>query len=214
MMTFSWFALLQPMQYILPRMNPQSNSLRCDGCGQVASPEHTARRLQRLEWTTRYRPVHIHTLLLGGFSPPEEHDFLYSPRGEFHGQAALLLGALGISTAGKKPDTVQAEFQRAGYFLTHVLECPFEVENGGTSTGSSLLTGRLPLVAARIRRSLRPKRVILVTHELEPIAERILGLELGCPVLADAGKPFELDDDALRKTAGRLQDALRSQAGS
>ena len=32
-------------------------ALRCDGCGQAASPEHMARRLRRLEWTTRYRPV-------------------------------------------------------------------------------------------------------------------------------------------------------------
>src|SRR6202008_4702819 len=82
--------------------------LRCDGCGQKASEEHLTRRLQRLEWTTRYRPVHIHTLLLGGFSPLEEHDFLYSPRGEFHGQAAQLLGALGISTTAKTADAVQA----------------------------------------------------------------------------------------------------------
>lgn len=195
-------------------MNPQSNSLRCDGCSQAASSEHTARRLQRLEWTTRYRPVHIHTLLLGGYSPAEERDFLYSPQGEFHGEAALLLDALGISTRGKTPDAVQAEFQRGGFCLTHVLECPLELENGRTSTGSSLLAERLPLVAARIRRSLKPKRVILVTHALETIVGRILGLELGCPVLADAGKPFELDENALRKSAGRLRDALRSQAGN
>src|ERR1700740_33549 len=43
--------------------------LRCDGCGQKASEEHLTRGLRRLEWATRYRPVHIHTLLLGGFFP-------------------------------------------------------------------------------------------------------------------------------------------------
>jgi len=33
--------------------------LPCDGCGQPASAEHIARRLQRLEWATRFRPIHI-----------------------------------------------------------------------------------------------------------------------------------------------------------
>src|SRR5437773_9910485 len=97
-----------------------SIALRCDGCGQTASSEHIARRLQRLEWTTRYRPVHINTLVLGAFSPQEESDFLYAPSGEFHGEAALLLDALGISTVGKAAGVVPAEFQRAGFFLTHV----------------------------------------------------------------------------------------------
>src|SRR5438309_9521348 len=107
-----------------------SIALRCDGCGQTASSAHTARRLQRLEWTTRYRPVHINTLVLGAFSPQEESDFLYPPGGEFHGEAALLLDALGISAVGKAADVVQAEFQRAGFFLTHVLECPLDRGTG------------------------------------------------------------------------------------
>src|SRR3981081_2519458 len=100
--------------------------LRCDGCGQTASGEHIARRLQRLEWATRYRPVHINTLLLGAFSPQDEKDFLYAPGGGFQGEAAHVLDALGISTTGKAADVVQAEFQRSGFFLTHVLECPLD----------------------------------------------------------------------------------------
>ena len=79
----------------------RSSELVCDGCGQAASAEHIARRLRRLEWTTRYRPVHINTLFLGSFSPRQDEDFLYAPSGEFRGEAALLLEALGISTAGK-----------------------------------------------------------------------------------------------------------------
>ena len=51
----------------------------CDGCGQPASSEHTARRLQRLEWATRYRPIHLHTLLLGAISPADDANFLYWP---------------------------------------------------------------------------------------------------------------------------------------
>src|SRR2546429_3637145 len=79
-----------------------STDLPCDGCGQAASAEHIARRLRRLEWATRFRPVHIHTLLLGGVAPREDAEFLYAPGDEFRGEAADLLRAVGISTRGKR----------------------------------------------------------------------------------------------------------------
>ena len=189
-----------------------SIALPCDGCGQTASGEHIARRLQRLEWTTRYRPVHINTLLLGAFSPQDERDFLYAPGGEFHGEAALLLEALGISTAGKAADAVHAEFQRAGFFLTHVLECPLDKVAGKGAEAAALLTKRLEPVATRIRRSLKPKRVVLISQALGPILERILALELGCPVVLDNGKLFEFDGAVPEHTVARLREALAGPA--
>src|SRR5437899_12101620 len=60
-----------------------SIALPCDGCGQAATAEHIARRLQRLEWTTRYRPVHIHTLLLGAYSPSLAYRNSSSRNGEY-----------------------------------------------------------------------------------------------------------------------------------
>src|SRR6266481_10141363 len=128
--------------------------LVCDGCGQMASAEHIARRLQRLEWTTRYRPVHISTLFLGAFSPQNEKDFLYAPGGEFQGEAALLLEAVGISTAGKAAEAVHAEFQRAGFFLTHILECPLEDDEGLQAA----LKNRRAAVATRFRRPSKRSR--------------------------------------------------------
>src|SRR2546430_1689639 len=107
-----------------------SKALVCDGCGQEASAEHIERRLRRLEWTTRYRPVHINTLVLGAFSPQAEKDFLYAPGGEFHGEAAHLLDALGISSAGKGGEGVQAGVQKAGFFLTQVLQRPLARDSG------------------------------------------------------------------------------------
>lgn len=167
-----------------------SMDLRCDGCGQVASPEHLARRLRRLEWTTRYRPVHINALFLGAFSPLEERDFLYSPGGDFHGEAAQLLEAVRIATTGKSADAVHMEFQRAGLFLTHILECPLEDNVLDQARQAGLLAGRLPVVASRIRRSLKPRRVILVTEALQPVVQNILALDLGCPVVLNKGKAF------------------------
>ena len=187
-------------------------ALPCDGCGQTASGEHIARRLRRLEWTTRYRPVHINTLLLGAFSPQEERDFLYAPGGEFHGEASRLLDALEISTAGKAADAVHAEFQRAGFFLTHVLECPLGKDAGQRAEAAALLTKRLEPVATRIRRSLKPKRVVLISQALGPILERILALELGCPVVLDNGKLFEFDGAVPEHTVARLREALAGPA--
>src|SRR5215467_11298309 len=178
--------------------------LRCDGCGQAASADHTARRLRRLEWATRYRPVHIRALLLGAVSPREDAEFLYSPGGELRGEAGQLLRAVGISPEGKTAEAFLAEFQAAGFFLAHVLECP--VENGldGRTEGQArsgerrepaatqvteLLRERLSFVASRIRRSLRPKCVILVTEVLQPIVQDILSLNLCCPVILNDGKP-------------------------
>lgn len=167
-------------------------ALRCDGCGQTASPEHIARRLQRLEWATRYRPVHIQTLLLGAFAPREDAEFLYAPGGEFRGEAALLLRAAGIGFTEKPAEAVQTEFQGLGYFLTHVFDCPLEAGPESTASQALLLRERLPAMASRIRRSVKPKCVILVTEPLGAIVQDILALDLGCPVVLDQGKPFAL----------------------
>ena len=190
-----------------------SGTLVCDGCGQAASTGHTARRLQRLEWTTRYRPVHIHTLLLGAFSPLRDEEFLYAVSGEFQGEAAQVLDAVGISTAGKTRDAVHAEFQRAGFFLTHVLECPLDGDPGQREAAGALLARRLKPVATRIRRSLKPKRVMAVTEELAPVVHDIAALDLGCPVLFDGGKPFRLDGRGGERAGERLREALAISAG-
>ena len=202
------------VHYLLSVSMTNSKVLCCDGCGQAASPEHLARRLRRLEWTTRYRPVHINALILGAFSPLEERDFLYFPGGDFHGEAARLLDAVGIVATGKPTDTVHMEFQRAGLFLTHVLECPLETLVLDHAGQAVLLAGRLPTVAARIRRSLKPKRVILVTEPLEPLVQNILALDLGCPVALNSGKPFVFGESGNDCGLSQLRRGLSGSADS
>jgi hypothetical protein len=189
-----------------------SNDLPCDGCGQIASAEHIGRRLQRLEWTTRYRPVHIQTLFLGSVSPQRQEEFLYSPNGEFQGEAAALLEATGVSTAGKTAEAVHAEFQRAGFLLTHVLECPVENESAVATALPALMEKRLTEVAVRVRRSLKPKRVVLISRALETILEKIAALQLGCPLVLDAGKPFAIEGSDMQKAAARLRGAVGASA--
>ena len=196
-------------------------NLLCDGCGQISSPAHIAQRVQRLEWTTGYRPVHIQTLLLGTASSLKEKDFLYSPSVEFQGEAAKLLEVGGISAAGKTREAVLAEFQRAGFFLTHVLECAFDTESPDDSNGPEtsdsndsalrerrLLEQRLPAMATRIRRSLKPKRVVLISRMLEPLVERIEAMQLECPIVLHDGKPFILEGSNAGEAVARLREAL------
>ena len=182
------------------------DTLACDGCGQPATPEHITRRLKRLEWTTRWRPIHIGTLLVGAHSPQNESAFLYA--GKFEGEAGHILEALGLQHAGKAPDTVLTEFQRGGYFLTHILEC--SLDEGITTQQSTLalLEQRIPATAARIRRSLKPKRVVLISGLLAPVTAKLAAANFGCPIVPDNGVPFGLDAPSAAEQAVRLRQAL------
>lgn len=190
---------------------PPAIQMRCDGCGQKASGEHVERRLRRLEWATRYRPVHISSLFVGAFSPREDGDFLYSPSGEFGGEAGQLLRAVGIEAGGRAADVVLAEFQRAGYFLTHVLECPMEDEVKGAT---ELLRERLAALGSRIRRSFKPRRVILVTEALEAVVQNIVTLNLGCRVILNEGKPFAFSAMGSEAQFLRFREKLAGAAES
>ena len=186
--------------------------LRCDGCGQLASAGHVARRLRRLEWATRYRPVHIQALLLGAVAPREDADYLYSPGGDFRGEAANLLWALGISFTARPAEQVHAEFQGAGLFLAHILECPLEDGDGSKVDATGLLREHLPSVASRIRRSLKPKRVILVTEMPQRLVQDMLSIDLGCPVVLNDGRPFEFGSTAAGGETCKFRAVLDSKA--
>jgi len=140
--------------------------------------------LQRLEWTTRFRPVHIGTLLLGAVAPHDDSEFIYSP-GEWYGEAKLLFTAAG---------------------LTHVRECP--LEDGARSGIQELIGNRLPAVLARIRRSLKPRRLALISKRLEQFLPALTFGELPCAILLDRERPFALDEDLPSEAAGRLWDAF------
>jgi hypothetical protein len=158
-----------------------------------------------LEWTTRYRPVHIQALLLAGIASESDAAFLYSPEGNYEGEAANLLDALQISWAGKPGDAILTEFQKRGLFLTHVLECPLEPGTAST-TAQQLLDKQLPAVIARIRRSLHPKRLILLSNELAPLAGKLTEATLGTPVFTGQYGPLPLDSGL---TANQLDEFRR-----
>jgi hypothetical protein len=211
------FALHRRLDYdfLLPMTN--SNLLHCDGCGQPASPEHIAKRLERLEWTTRYRPLHIGALLLGAVAPSAAAEFLYAPSGEFAGPAKHLLAAAGVSSERKSAEATLAEFQRGGLLLAYVLDCPVERSVTEPAAIQALLSVRLPALAARVRRSLRPKRLVPISRLLEPLLGDLEHLGLGCPIVLDGNKPFALDEDTENSAAAvvrRLRQALAVPSGA
>jgi hypothetical protein len=166
-------------------------SLRCDGCGQPASPEHIATRLRRLEWATHYRPVHVAALFLGATAPASDSEFLYNPEGRFAGEAGRFLDAVGISPAGKMPEIILTEVQKAGFFLAYLLDCAIEGAVSPTAL-DGLLANRLPQTLARIRKSIKPKKVVPIGAALRPfIGDLEHGLE--SPVELNGGVPFVLD---------------------
>jgi hypothetical protein len=192
-------------------MTADTSEILCDGCGQPASPEHIARRLQRLEWATRYRPIHLHTLLLGAISPLAPVEFLYSPEKTHSGEAANLVAAAGISISGKSADTIQSEFQRRGIYLTHVLECPLDAPSSGPDFLTNAFITRLPALFTRIRRSLKPKRLAFVSRSLTPLIERFASAQLNCELVLDDGRAFPLDHLSpaeLTAAIARVQDVL------
>ncbi len=189
-----------------------SNFMRCDGCGQAASPEHIARRLQRLERTTRFRPIHIDALLLGAFPPEIDSEFLYAAPAVFEGEAARLLDALGLRQAGKASDAVLSDFQRRGLLLVYVLECPPAAGAASPTPFQILLEQQLPALFTRIRRSLKPRRIVLASSALEPLAGRFMESDLGCPIVLDNGKPFALEGVDPGPAILRLRTALAEPA--
>jgi hypothetical protein len=163
--------------------------LPCDGCGQLADSQHIAMRLQRLEWATRFRPVHIHALLLSGIAPAQNAEFLYSLDGEFRGGARHLLNAVQISENGKSAESVLTEFQKRGLMLVHVLDCPLASDLSPFEV-RPLLENHLAAAVTRIRRSLKPKRVLLLSSSLQPLADKLRQTDLGCPVIPSSGSVF------------------------
>lgn len=187
-----------------------NNNVLCDGCGQPATSEHTARRLRRLEWTTRYRPIHIGTVLLGAVAPGDDESFLYAvgDQGEYAGEASNVLVTSGVSQSGKSREATLAEFQRAGFLLVYVLDCPLNAGAHDPVAIGALLRSRLPALLARVRRSLRPKRIVPISSSLEPLFQFLTDSELGCSVVLDGGRPFALDGAASDQVAARLSQVL------
>lgn len=189
-------------------MESSLNYLPCDGCGLPASPQHIADRVRRLEFATRFRPVHIGVLFIALAPSVRPQDDFYS-QGKSKDLADPFLEALEIKSPIEKTDAAWnatsgdsarlVEFQRRGYYLAYLSECPLpENEGSGVSTIARLA----PTLIRRIKFNYRPKHIAPLGQELFPLVEILKDAGLG-PVLTldhrlaltvpKAGDKHELD---------------------
>ena len=202
------FARFRSVHYdetVMSTATATAGRIVCDGCGIGTTSEHIAKRLRRLELTTRYRPIHIQAVFLSAESPADDKAFLYGMSGGFTGEAASLLGACGIEFEGRDAETVLSEFQRRGFFLTHVLECMPEGQSMPPS--QEALQKQLPAVIRKIRGSLKPKCVVPISKELGPVLSKLQAAITGAEWVSDQGKAFDLSD---RTSVSKLTSELKS----
>ena len=166
-----------------------SPQIICDGCGRPTDAEHLARRLKRLENMTRYRPIHVQALFLGAECPADAEEYLYSAQRAFKGEGAALLGALGLLESGRTVEAALADFQRRGYLLAHLLDCGDAL--GTAETRREALARRIPATLTRIRRSFKPKRLVLLGPELAEFIPQFMAANLDAALILRDRKPFE-----------------------
>lgn len=178
-------------------METPSNWVTCDGCGLPASPAHITERVHRLELATRYRPIHISVLFVAAAPLPRSEDDFYGPPAsrQFFDP---FMEALDILTPGKNPtteaeqhdgDTTRlAEFQRRGYYLSYLSECPVTVTDASSNSAIPRLG---PTLARRIRFNYRPRQTVILGSELSPLSEVLerAGVPTASVSILDIPKP-------------------------
>ena len=182
----------------MPSAEPRP--IACDSCGLPASPLHIADRLARLQLATRYRPVHISTLLICTAPPARLEDDLYAwerqaASTESRSYLASLLACTGIA-AEKSPAEQLAEFQRLGFYLARLVECPLQ-----SSAKQADLAQRFgPTLLKRIQLSYKPRRIAL----LDPAAPGLVDVLIAAGLrdsLANAGQGIVIPENAADSAA-------------
>ena len=169
-------------------MGTVKNNLLCDGCGLPASPDHIAERLRRLELSTRFRPVHIGVLFVALAPAGRPEDDFYAPA-ESKVFFDPFLEALEIppsvdytrdnARSGSDVNTAESarlmEFQRSGFYLACLSECPIRADQEPVASTIARLSQTL---LRRIRFNYKPKHIAPVGQELSPLVDilRVAGI--------------------------------------
>ena len=173
--------------------------VKCDGCGQPADSEHMKARVERLEMATRFRPIHIHTLVVGTCPPAAIADYFYNvspergPRSD-EGRAGFAQLTLCAPDASAKADGAAAneeavliEWQRRGLFLATAVDCPIEP---GAALDAAIRDFAKTLVL-RLNTSFRPKHVALVGGATTALIATLEASGWQGKLLLDNGAPFD-----------------------
>ncbi len=198
-------------------MKSTLNPIVCDGCGRTASPEHIAARVQRLELSTRFRPIHVGILFLAMAPPERMEDDFYNLESHSDGFDRFLTAlnipasARNLAVSGANPEGAIArlnEFQHRGHYLTYLSECPLAVtsEEGGAVTGQ--LARRSSTLVKRIQFNYRPKHIALLAAEMTPLIEILRESGLGQSLILDRGAPLTIPGPGDTASEARFRGAL------
>ncbi len=199
-------------------MGTSPNYLPCDGCGLPASPQHIAERVRRLELSTRFRPVHISMLFVALAPAPSLKDDFYAPpeSKEFFDpfMDALEIPSSAVATAPgsdtRAAETARlAEFQRRGYYLAYLSECPIR-ENGESAASTIARLG--PTLIRRIRFNYRPKHVAPLGQELFPLVDMLRVAGIGPILTLDQGLALPTPRTGNRESLELFQRAVATVA--
>src|ERR1700730_7364354 len=183
-------------------MNLNSTSIICDGCGLPASPAHIAMRVQRLELATRFRPIHIDVLFVAleprprleddFYGPPESRDFLDPFLWSLKIQSEA--GKPSNEANGREADVCRLlEFQRRGYYLTFLSECPVMAQEEADVARERIARMSATLVK-RIRFNYKPKHIALVGTNLNPLVDVFRQAGMGPLLDINQAAPLTIPD--------------------
>jgi hypothetical protein len=169
----------------------------CDGCGAVADDKHIHERIKRLEWSTRFRPVHIQVLLVAGVPPARMVEYFYRPakdRSLRSRESRAFFDQLMKASGNEAAENLQEEsalinFQRRGLFLAYAVECPIEAP----SAPADALRQLFPTLLKRIQFSYRPKNVALLSGDLSGLIPLFHEAGWGERLILDQGLPFRIE---------------------
>jgi len=198
-------------------MDANPTPILCDGCGLPASAEHIAARVERLELATRFRPIHINVLFVALEPMPRREDNFYGPP-ESRDFFDSFLSALDIT---QETDNAKLlEFQRRGYCLTYLSECPLTPQDSASLSRMQALPGaghesgdsaapecilRLaPTLVKRVRFNYKPKHVALVGIDLTPLIEIFEHAGIGSLLIRGQDAPLTIPGSGLSFSAEHL----------
>jgi hypothetical protein len=166
----------------------------CDACGTRTDEDHIRRRVERLEFATRYRPVHIKVLLLDGAPPARLEDYFYQAAKDRSVRSASsrmyfdeLVKSAGISVGPDlREESALKDFQGRGFFLTSAVECPFEDQ----PDPQGALRRLAPTVMKRVQTSYNPAYIVPLSPPTQELI-RLFGLVgWGDRMVLNNGAPF------------------------
>jgi len=166
----------------------------CDGCGAQADDAHIRARIERLELATRFRPIHIQTLLIDAAPPARFQDYFYAVAADRSVRSVgsrayfdeLIKCAGFTSDAAIQEEVALAEFQRRGLFLASATECP-----AGTPAEIDAAVRKIaPTVVQRVKASYKPKYIALLSDAARELIGPLSDAGWKDRLILDGGGPF------------------------